>query len=62
YPNVVQEVKDRLLKLHEAGAAMTVLTVRGVMLALIISRALEILETPYKDGSTFRASNNFVCK
>jgi hypothetical protein len=48
--------------MREAGAAMSVLTVRGVMLATIMSRAPEILDMPYRDGSTFRASDKFVRK
>jgi DDE superfamily endonuclease len=46
--------------MHDAGVAMSILTVRGVMLATIISRAPEILNTPYRDGSTFKASDDFV--
>ena len=41
---------------------MSVLTVRGVMLATIISKAPEILNAPYHDGATFKASDDFVRK
>ena len=62
HPRVVQEIKNNLHKMHEAGAAMSVLTVCSVMLATIMSRAPEILDTPYRDGSTFRALDAFVRK
>ena len=46
--------------MHEAGVAMRVLTVRGIMLATIISRGPEMLNAPYHDGSTFKASDDFI--
>ena len=62
HPRVVQEIKNNLYKMCEAGAAMSILTVRGVMLATIMSRVPEILDAPYWDGSTFRALDAFVHK
>jgi hypothetical protein len=37
-----------------------VITVRGIMLAIIIWMAPEIMQQKFKDGSTFRASDSFV--
>jgi hypothetical protein len=46
--------------MREAGAPMTVITIRGVMLATITIMKPIILELPYRDGSTFKASDTFV--
>jgi hypothetical protein len=60
YPNVVNTLKDRLIKLRKTGAPLTVVTARGIMLATIIQMNPEILEITFKDGSNFRASDSFV--
>lgn len=39
---------------------MTVITIRGVILAIITVQKPAILETRFSDGSTFKASDNFV--
>jgi len=48
------------VKLREGGAPLTVLTMRGVILATITKMNPLVLETRYGDGSTFKASDNFV--
>jgi DDE superfamily endonuclease len=58
----VSSVKSRLEAIRGTGAEVSVITVRGMMLATIISSAPEILEKTFKDGSTFRASESFVRK
>lgn len=42
------------------SAPITVITVRGIMIATIMQQKPEILEQTFKDGSTFRASDTFV--
>jgi hypothetical protein len=56
----VNTIKDRLIALRKSRAPLTVVTVRGIMLATIIHMNPEILEKPFKDGSKFRASDTFV--
>ena len=53
-------IKDRLIALRKSRAPLTVVTVRGIMLATIIHMNPEILEMSFKDGSKFRASDTFV--
>jgi hypothetical protein len=42
-------------------APLTVVTVRGMLLATIMRMNPEILEKMFKDGSKFRASDFFIC-
>ncbi|KAF8193422.1 hypothetical protein BJ912DRAFT_241100 [Pholiota molesta] len=60
YPAVCEAIKARLLSLREAGAPLTVITMRGIMLAVITVMEPSILDLPYRDGSTFKASDQFV--
>ena len=53
-------IKDRLIALRKSRAPLTVVTVRGIMLATIIHMNPEILEMSFKDGSKFRVSDTFV--
>ena len=57
---MVALVKEQLKCLRENHAPVTLVTVRGIMLAVIISKAPELLEKKFADGSTFRASDSFV--
>ena len=49
YPNVVNTLKDRLIKLRKTGAPLTVVTARGIMLATILQMNPEILDITFKD-------------
>lgn len=60
YPEITKTTKDYLTKLRNAGAPISVVTARGIMLAMILERAPEILEKEFSDGSKFRASETFV--
>lgn len=55
-------IKRRLLALRNVSAPLSVITIRGVMLATIMLMKPIILEVQYRDRSTFRASDNFVRK
>ena len=57
---MVALVKEQLKCLCENHAPVTLVTVRGIMLAVIISKAPELLEKKFADGSTFRTSDSFV--
>jgi hypothetical protein len=60
YPEVVVKIKTRLAALRKSGVPLTVITARGVMIAVIIREAPEIMERVFNDGSTFRASDTFM--
>jgi hypothetical protein len=49
-----------LEQLRDAAAPITLVTVRGVVVATILKMAPEIFEKQSKDGSTFRCSNSFL--
>ena len=53
-------VKEQLECLHENHAQVTLVTARGIMLAVVISKAPELLEKKFADGSRFCASDSFV--
>ena len=53
-------VKEQLKHLRDNHAQISLVTVRGIMLAVIISKAPELLEKKFVDGSTFHASDSFV--
>ena len=57
---VCAAIKKYLTRLRSSGAPLTVVTIRGVMLAMIIKMEPKILEARYRDGSTFKASDDFV--
>lgn len=60
YPAVASKIKERLLALRQHSVPLTLIAVRGVMVATIIRDAPEIMQRQFKDGSTFRASETFV--
>ena len=59
---MVASVKEQLECLRKNHAQVTLVTVRGIMLAIVISKAPELLEKKFADGSRFRASDSFVRK
>lgn len=62
HPNIVQSVKATLTSIRSTGAKVTVVTACGILIATILKNAPEVLEATFRDGSTFRASESFVCK
>ena len=62
YPDIVKAVKDCLITIRSNGAQMTIVNARGIMVAMILKSAPEILEKTFHDGSTFRASESFMRK
>jgi hypothetical protein len=60
HPEVVDAIKKRLLHLQKDGAPLNVITIRGIILATITIMKPSILDVPYRDGSTFKASDDFV--
>ncbi|KAI9448652.1 hypothetical protein F5148DRAFT_988066, partial [Russula earlei] len=60
YPDLVEAIKSRLLHLHKDGAPLNVVTMCGVLLAVITIMKPSILKLPYHDGSTFKSSDDFV--
>ena len=55
-------VKEQLKHLCNNHAQISLVTARGIMLAVIISKAPELLEKKFVDGSTFHTSDSFVRK
>ena len=62
YPEIVKTVKNCLITIRSNGAQMTTVNARGIMIAIILRSAPEILEKMFRDGSTFRASESFMRK
>jgi hypothetical protein len=60
YPDVVEAITTRLERLREASAPVTLVTVRGIVVATILKMAPEIFEKRAKDGSTFRCSDSYL--
>ncbi len=54
-------MKDRLQKLCDSSAPVTVVTVRALMVATILESHPEIFDKQFHDGSCFKASDSFVC-
>jgi hypothetical protein len=57
---VAENIKGRLIKLRQNGNPLTVIAIRGVMIATIIREQPEIMQRKFNDRSTFRASDNFI--
>ncbi|KAF4617264.1 hypothetical protein D9613_005664 [Agrocybe pediades] len=60
HPDVAKAIEGRLLSLQKANAPITVVTIRGIILATITTMKPEMLEARFSDGSTFKASDSFV--
>ncbi|KAF7371545.1 DDE superfamily endonuclease [Mycena venus] len=61
YPDIRKRINDHLTSLREAGVALTLLTIRGIMVAHIQHGAPHLFERPLgSDGSTFRCGETFV--
>lgn len=60
HPEIVDKVKELLTNIRSTGAGISLVAARGVMLATILTRAPEIFDKTFRDGSTFRASDTFM--
>jgi hypothetical protein len=60
YPNLVNDIKAELRRLREAGAALTVITVRGIIIAKVMQSHPEVFDTAFRDGSMFKVSESYV--
>lgn len=60
YPDVVDAITKNLDQLQEAAAPITLVTVRGVVVATILKMAPEIFQKQSKDGSSFRCSDSYL--
>lgn len=56
------EIVKRLEALRDAKVSLSLASIRGVILAVILSKNPEILEAKFGDGSTFRCSDEFTRK
>ena len=55
-------ITNRLEQLREASAPVTLVTVRGIVVATILKMAPEIFDRCAKDGSSFRCSDSYLRK
>ncbi|RXW18423.1 hypothetical protein EST38_g7441 [Candolleomyces aberdarensis] len=62
YPAVKDAIISVLQLLRNNGAPLTIVTIRGVMLAIITLQKPEILEHKTNDGLTFNLSDDYVRK
>ncbi|KAJ6559262.1 hypothetical protein B0H10DRAFT_2240540 [Mycena sp. CBHHK59/15] len=62
YPEIVKDIISQLGDLRDAGAPLSLTSVRCVIIAIIRERAPEIFERRFKDGSTFQVSDSFCRK
>jgi hypothetical protein len=62
YPDVVDAITKRLEHLREASAPITLVTVRGIVVATILKMAPEIFDKRAKDGASLRCSDSFLRK
>ena len=60
YPDVVDAISTQLECLRDAAAPITLVTVRGIVVATILNMAPEIFDKKAADGSTFRCSDSFL--
>jgi hypothetical protein len=62
HPEIVEDIMSQLVDLRTAGAPLSLASVRCIIIAIISSRAPELFERRFKDGSTFRVSGSFCRK
>jgi hypothetical protein len=60
YPDLVTTICSQLEMLREAGAPITVITARGIIIASTLKLHPEIFDIQFRDRSTFKASESFV--
>ena len=62
HPQIISSIKFQLSSLREAGIPLTLLTARGIMVAIIQKHAPGLFSIPRKDGTYFRCSEAYVRK
>ena len=60
YPNLVNDIKSELQSLQEAGAALTVITVQGIIIAKVMQSKPEVFDTAFRDGLMFKVSESYI--
>ncbi|KAJ7069136.1 hypothetical protein C8F01DRAFT_976393, partial [Mycena amicta] len=61
YPEIRKAINDDLVSLRQAGVPLTLLTIRGIMVAHIQSGAPHLFHTSVRsDGTQFRCSEGFI--
>jgi hypothetical protein len=56
------KINERLEDLRDSGVALSLLTIRGIMVAFIEHDAPHLFQKTFSDGSRFRCSESFVRK
>lgn len=62
HPDVVESAKKIIKDVRAAGAIVSSVAAQGILLAVIMKQTPEILTKKFPNGSSFHASDNFVCK
>ncbi|KAF7344777.1 DDE superfamily endonuclease [Mycena venus] len=62
HPDVADLITNRVTSLRDAGAPVTLVTVRALFVATILDKAPQIFDKQWKDGSFFRVSDAYLCK
>ncbi|KAG2130396.1 hypothetical protein DEU56DRAFT_719900, partial [Suillus clintonianus] len=60
YPAAEKAIIKQLEALRDAGAVLTLVTIRGIIIAILSDTAPDIFEHQAKDGSKFQCSDAFV--
>jgi hypothetical protein len=60
YPDVVEAIMKCLQWLRDAAAPITLVTVRGIVVATILKMAPEIFEKQAPDGTSFQCSDSYL--
>ncbi|KAJ7726018.1 hypothetical protein DFH07DRAFT_719725, partial [Mycena maculata] len=60
YPETRKKINDHLTSLRTAGVALTLLSIRGIMVGHIQNDAPELFHHARGDGSIFRCSESFT--
>lgn len=60
FPTVEKAIIDRLNTLRDGSVPLTLVTIRGVVVAILMDMAPEIFDIKASDGSSFRCSDSFL--
>lgn len=60
FPTVEKAIITHLNQLRDASVPLTLVTIRGIVVALIMQLAPEIFEIKAADGSEFQCSDSFI--
>jgi hypothetical protein len=59
YPEIVETIKCHLVTLRDAGAPLSLVAVRAIIVATVQKYQPELFQQTFKDGSTFRVSDTY---